>query len=308
MIWRIAKYLLVLAALAQCIAGETSAQHFFRRVQETQIFEPPVRENVPFADFLFDQKLYGDAELEYSRELLREPFSTKGDYCRFQFALCLIKENKLTDAQAVLTELAYNAASESTAYRARLIKGITYIGMGSLERAEFEFGELIRTENTAHSGEVRYFWGWLDLLEGQWDKALSRFEGVLSDSLSSPYYFGRAYTIHRYLTHSMPDIDNRSPALARFLSTIIPGLGQMYTDDIVGGINGMVLNGGLGYLTISNLLKERYLQSAYIFQFVWSRYLFGGIELAGRKAQEFNCESQNEVLRLIIDTFVGNNR
>jgi hypothetical protein len=101
--------------------------------------------------------------------------------------------------------------------------------------------------------------------------------------------------------------DYKSPNKAMLLSTLIPGGGQMYTGRWLSGLNAMLLDGALGYLTVDNFVKERYVTGFLIFIFPFQRYYNGNRYQAYNTAIEQNDKIdrryEKEILDLIRKTY-----
>ena len=59
------------------------------------------------------------------------------------------------------------------------------------------------------------------------------------------------------------------------LSSIIPGLGQAYCGHWLEGLNALLLNSLNCYLTINNLINERYVTGTLVFFLLYQRYYSG---------------------------------
>lgn len=97
----------------------------------------------------------------------------------------------------------------------------------------------------------------------------------------------------------------KSADTARWLSTYIPGAGQVYAGDIRNGLNSFLLNGAL-LSWIAYKLVHGYWRDAYlIFAYLESRYYSGSRYHAGRRADEYNARANRRhaeaVLRALID-------
>jgi TM2 domain-containing membrane protein YozV len=80
----------------------------------------------------------------------------------------------------------------------------------------------------------------------------------------------------------------KSATLARWLSTFIPGSGQIYASRIGNGINAFILDGALGYFLFSTLHGGQYQTTIFGSLPLFARYYRGNRHNAGRFVHEYN--------------------
>jgi len=91
----------------------------------------------------------------------------------------------------------------------------------------------------------------------------------------------------------------RSPALAGWLSTCVPGSGQIYAGDYRNGLNAFILNSLVGYQTVRFVMDEKYAGAFMTGRYLFWRYYSGNRYHAARLAGEYNRrESRCYQLRL----------
>ncbi len=299
--------LLILTLISANFAAQEDVDlysHFWEHIQKMPLLEPPSHDEIRFADFLFEHGLYDDAITEYSRFIYANRDDANRDYALFQKAVCYFKINDNIQARSTLNELAYSSRDQDNAFRARLILSLHYVATGDMKRGRFELQELQRTATLDRQGLINYFFGWMDLIDGEIESANLCFEKSFRDTLTPKRYQKRAYEIHRWFNAEDPELPDKSPAIAAFASSILPGTGQMYAGSFADGINSMIINAGCGYLTISNFTAARYFQGAYILYFLWKRYYLGGISNAEARAIEFNDNARDEIIASLMDAFL----
>jgi tetratricopeptide (TPR) repeat protein len=86
-----------------------------------------------------------------------------------------------------------------------------------------------------------------------------------------------------------------SPSHATWLSTFLPGLGQLYAGDLKNSLNALALNVSIAYLTYDVTLNRHYVEGALLFGSIFMRYYLGNRHHAGRLAAEEN-KRRNEML------------
>ena len=90
---------------------------------------------------------------------------------------------------------------------------------------------------------------------------------------------------------------------AQILSSIIPGMGEIYAAKPIQGIFTLGLNLLFGGLSIKSFADHRYLDGTLITLFLWSRFYHGGIENAGKEVYRYNEERRNIYLKEIKEKY-----
>jgi tetratricopeptide (TPR) repeat protein len=129
-----------------------------------------------------------------------------------------------------------------------------------------------------------YFLGVCSVLEANWEAARSHFTSyfIESDSTVMPE-LSALYAIQNKHTY-------KSPKLAKWLSTIIPGTGQMYAGDYRHGLNAMGVNILFGYLVYYGIAHGEILDVLIVYFTLFERYYRGNRYHAQRLAQEYNTK------------------
>lgn len=80
----------------------------------------------------------------------------------------------------------------------------------------------------------------------------------------------------------------KSTRVAKVLSAILPGTGQIYAGNWRGGLNAFLLNGALGFVAVDGILDQNYLDAFMWTYYIFLRYYRGNVSRAGRAVDEFN--------------------
>lgn len=92
------------------------------------------------------------------------------------------------------------------------------------------------------------------------------------------------------------EVKLRKPKTARTLSTIVPGLGQLYAGDGKGALNSLGLIGAFVALGVLFSFEYSILQSTWTLPWIW-RYYLGGRNEAARAVRRRNGEKKKELYR-----------
>jgi hypothetical protein len=101
----------------------------------------------------------------------------------------------------------------------------------------------------------------------------------------------------------LESIKGPKPKKARILSTILPGLGQLYAGDIKNGINSFILTGGLIVLGINTAINLTLIDALMSVAPWFQRYYMGGYNRAENIAAEKFKEKQNRVFLNILSVY-----
>ena len=96
------------------------------------------------------------------------------------------------------------------------------------------------------------------------------------------------------------NLPQKSEKVARLLSTFLPGLGQTYAGDWKNGLNALLLNGVLGYITLDAAIERDYDDALLSFFFLSYRYYTGNRYRAAEAAQTFNDRESRRYVQKIL--------
>ncbi|MBN1754612.1 tetratricopeptide repeat protein [bacterium] len=282
---------------------------FYESIQDLDIFTVPFGfnpEETAFGDELFENGLYYDAVTEYKRFLFYHPETPLENYLHYKMALAQLRQGEFSGGIQNLEYLIYLSDDQEVSYNASLILVLTHIRLGHFFLAEYEIIDKISTYNVPSKlVELFYWYGWLFLLQGRWDEAREAFMEIIEmGDTESQYYYGHAYALVKEMKLQPENIEHRSEGLAKWLSAVVPGSGQIYAGKWKEGINSLLLNTAFGYLTGRTLVNEKFFQSAVIFYLLWSRYYFGSSYNAEKIAIEYNQTKSQQLIVYLINKYL----
>ncbi len=92
----------------------------------------------------------------------------------------------------------------------------------------------------------------------------------------------------RLLFEQARNAPRKSVKLAKLLSAILPGAGQVYAGNWQDGLNALILNGALGFVTVDAILDGHYIDAILWATYIFARYYQGNPYRAGKAVEEFN--------------------
>jgi|GEM_PF-3409507 len=164
---------------------------------------------------------------------------------------------------------------ESLGESRELIK--TYVLMHEYPLAEYESKKIVDKELIA----------WVLFLEGKWDESISAFNEIgredVADNIHSPF--------------------QKDPRKAQILSSIVPGLGEIYVGKPLPSLFTFSLNLLFGGLAIKSFADHRTLDGVLITIFLWSRFYQGGIKNAGKAVYRYNKEKKSAYIEEMTEKY-----
>ena len=142
---------------------------------------------------------------------------------------------------------------------------------------------------------ARFLRGVTYLYQFRWEQAQSVFQAYFAEIPNA-----EAATEINALFSEAINLSQKSEKVAGLLSTFLPGLGQAYAGDWKNGLNALLLNGVLGYITLDAAIERDYDDALLSFCFLFYRYYSGNRYRAVEAAQTFNDrENRRHVERIL---------
>ena len=236
-------------------------------------------------DHLFALGDYDAAITEYKRFLFFNVDDPRVDDVQFKIGLAYRAQKWWMEAaEAMIAAIQRTTETELQAER-RVELAVTLIASGAYDLA---LVELIKVDMQSQSARLRqrarFLRGVAYLYQFKWEQARSVFQ-VYFDEI--PNAAGAAAEIDALFLDAL-NRSQKSEKAARMLSTFLPGLGQTYAGDWKNGLNALLLNGVLGYITLDAVIERDYDDALLSFFFLFYRYYSGNRYRAAEAAQTFN--------------------
>ena len=248
-------------------------------------------------EHLFALGDYDTAITEYKRFLFFNADHPQAVDAQFKIGLAYRAQEWWAEAvEAMIAAIELTTATELQA-EMRVELAVTLIASGAYNLA---LVELIRVDMQSQSAQsrqrARFLRGVAYLYQFKWEQARSVFLAYFD---AIPSAAGAAAEIDALFSEAL-DLPRKSEKAARLLSTFLPGLGQTYAGDWKSGLNALVLNGLLGYVTLDAAIERDYDDALLSFFFLFYRYYGGNRYRAAEAAQAFNDrESRRHVNRIL---------
>lgn len=208
----------------------------------------------------FGDKLFKDGKYDNALiEYKRANFFIPDSLVQYQIGMCYWKLGRLEEAANVFKEL--GAISE-------LVQ--VYVELGEYSLARFVCED--RDKNLE---------GWVYLVEGRWEEAAQSFE---TEDLKAVSLRGKL-------------LPYKSEKKALLLSIIVPGLGEVYSKNFLGGVLTFSLNVVSGWYAIKSFRVNDYVSGGLITTFLGHRFYIGGIQSAVKSAKSYNDKIKERYIK-----------
>lgn len=231
------------------------------------------------ADHYVKLKNYDAAITEYRRFLFFQPDDDRVPeiYHRIgilQRNLGLLREAIDSIRQAVIRTSDKEQKSE---YRINL--AVTLIANKDYDLARLELIKvLIRNPSEALYKRTLLLQGVTYTYQFRWEEAQETLKNYSQDEKLDELF---------QKTDNLP---YKSKLVAKILSGILPGSGQIYAENWKSGLNAFALNSAFGYVTVDSILDQNYVEAIMWTYFIFQRYYQGNLYRAGRAVDEYNDE------------------
>ncbi len=258
------------------------------------------------ADEFFESDFYEEAITEYERYIFFNDNEREVSYAYYKIGLAYRNMRNLQKSLDALELSAGAAFSDTTKDERKIDIAVNYIAGGEYSKARFVLLKLISFSKIPEiRRKASLFLGVAHLYCYEWESAKDALEVYFRCEKNK-----EAGYIVDSLLREAENIIYKSPTTAKWLSTFIPGSGQMYAGNAGSGINALVLNGANIYFIIYKLLKEEYGNAYLIYFFLFRRYYMGNIYNAKKEAREYNRSINEQTAKNIFNLLkaVQNNR
>lgn len=227
------------------------------------------------ADSVFLSENYFDAIKEYKRLLF---FDKEGlfNYTVYnQIALCYKYGGKLENAFNYFSLALTKANSNREIFECKLNLCRLNIIENKTKNAHRILNEL---ENdslfVAFQEEIKYWRAWIFFYEKDYENA--------------SLIFHQLNEIELFELSKQNQEQSLSINKAKILSMILPGAGQIYSENYLSGIGSFIWNLIAGYLTINAFASERIFDGIVLTNILWMRFHRGNLENAEKLAEKKN--------------------
>ncbi|MCF8414157.1 MAG: hypothetical protein K9G44_12125 [Melioribacteraceae bacterium] len=241
-----------------------------------------LQKQLELANNLFEDSLFFDAITEYKRLRYFDRAKEFDFISNFNIGLAYKAGAKLDDAARyfVSADLATSIKSEKYLAQTELVKVNI---LRKTTTTAFKLIDQMETSFPNKIDELKYWRGWAFMFDDNWEAASIQFSRIdTSHSLK--------------LLSDRVQNDKYSVILAKGLSYIVPGAGQIYTGNYLSGVLSLAWNLATGYWTVSAITDNRVFDALMVGNLLFLRFYNGNVDNAEKFAIENNLKVSNEAL------------
>ena len=219
---------------------------------------------LPLGEHLFAQGNYDAAITEYKRFLYFHPSDERIGEVYYNIGLAYRAQGLWTEAATSLRTATHLATDTEAKSEYQLELAVTLIAAQDYDLARLELVKVtMRPLPTQLYRRALFLQAVAYLYQFRWEDARESLRNYITDERLD------------ILFEAATDIPLKSEKVARVLSTILPGAGQVYAGDWRGGLNALLLNGVLGVLAVDFVLDGYYIDAGLWGVFIFWRYYRG---------------------------------
>jgi len=254
-------------------------------------FTPPQPPLFAFAQSLFAAGEYYRAIGEFQRFLFFQPHHPSASEAQLTLGLALFCGERWVPAFEVFRRVARTAPDTAMRAEASMWMAETHARGGDQAEAIRLLQELMRQHPQGFIAQrAAYLIGWGYVQQRRWPEASDAFVRV---DPTSPYHASAERLAAALATP--PELPHRSPTVARILSTVVPGTGQIYTGHTVDGLIGLGLHGALIAGTVAGVGAGLEGAAGVGAFFTWGFYRTQ-MSNAATLAREFNAQAEQRFI------------
>ena len=242
-------------------------------------------------DYLFALQSYDEAITEYKRFLFFHPDAPQASDALYKIGLAYRSEQLWTEAIEAMKAAIQQTEEVTLKAERRIDLAVTMIANGQYNLALLE---LFKVSAQSPSDRLRrralFLQGVPYLYMFNWQNARQALNAYFDGIPASQQKAEAINTLFEEANHR----PQKSATVAKILSTLLPGAGQTYVGDWKNGLNALVLNSLLGFVSVDTAIDKRYQDAAFSALFLFLRYYLGNRYRAGEAAKQFNERSDRQ--------------
>lgn len=240
-------------------------------------------------EYFFAQGNYDAAITEYKRFLFFHPDDVRIAEVYHNIGLAYRAQGLWTEAITALRTATRHAIDDESKSEYQLVFAVTLIATKDYDLAQLELIKVtLRSPSASLYRRALFLRAVAYIYQFRWEEAREVLKNWNTDTRLD-LLFDKAI--------GMPQ---KSVKVARILSTILPGAGQIYAGNWRSGVNALLLNSALGFLTIDAALDRHYSDAVLWGVLVFWRYYRGNTLRAGQAAEQFNRQQIQQAADAIL--------
>ena len=238
---------------------------------------------------LFSLGNYDAAITEYKRFLFFHPDDVRVAETYHNIGRAYRAQGQWAAAIAAMRAAMLHAIDNETKSTYQLNLAVTLIASQNYELAQLELIKVtLRSPSPGLLRRAQFLKGVAYLYQFRWEEAQEVLQNYTDDDELNALFDSTIRT------------PRKSVKVAKILSAIVPGAGQVYAGDWLDGLNALVLNGALGFFTVNTALDGYYVDAVLLGTTIFLRYYQGNFYHAGKVAEDFNDQLSRQAASRIL--------
>jgi outer membrane protein assembly factor BamD (BamD/ComL family) len=250
-----------------------------------------------YAEQLFESGDYQAARRAYKRLLFYHADTQLRDVADYRIAQSYYHQNFPEQAERLFREFPAIHPNSVLRFQSQLMLGQLHFDAEKYSLARTTLFELLHASKDMEVvAAAHYLRGWCYVYTSDWNKAITEFRQVNmpeTDVLQQK----KSRQLADTLLNETP-LSRKSPEVAGWLSTIVPGSGQFYVGKVKESLLAAAVSGVFIYLAADAVRERRYVDCAGISLVGWHFYWGNRID-ARRFASEYNAQREQEFIETL---------
>ena len=252
--------------------------------------------SLELAEYLFNKGNYNCAITEYKRFIFFNPTDEMKSEIYYKTGLAYRNEGYWEKALDAFRRSSAITQNDSIRDERRILIATTLIANKKYSTAEFELLKIsLFSKYPKIKKKANFFLGICYIYSFKWNEASKSFRKFFSDNQQEFFI-----NIDSLITEGKK-IRYKSPKLAKWFSTFLPGTGQIYSGSWWNGINALIINGLTSYLLFDSICDKRYKDVLITNITLFERYYKGNRYNAEKAAESYNKRKNQKQAKLILE-------
>ena len=241
------------------------------------------------ADHFIELKNYDAAITEYKRFIFFHPDDIQVTEIYNQIGLAYRSQGLWQQAIGSMRNAVLNAITDEQKSEFQLDLAVTLIASKNYDLARLELIKVMlrNTSDTTYKRSL-FLQAITYIYQYQWEEARKILKDYTTDELLNQLF------------EKAMNLPHKSTKVAKVLSAVIPGTGQMFAGKWGEGLNALGLNAVLGCVSVDAILKGYYIDAALWTYFIFRRYYMGNLYRSETAVETHNQEQSKRTAEKIL--------
>jgi len=249
------------------------------------------------ADAYYEHENYAASVTECLRFLHVAPEHSQIYYAYYRAGMAEAKLGNTTQSLRRLRAAAHHAPETTMQRRIKYRMAVTLLAAHQFDLAKLELFQLALTPgDTLLATHANILLGLAHLYQQDWEQARTTFHRAAALYPRQAAFQETIQAVEARLETLQRTPRRKSPKIAKWISTFVPGGGQIYAERYGDGVNALALNAGTTYLVQRSFANGSPRNAILLITGLWWRYYKGNRVRAAEAARIANADYQETIL------------